>query len=344
MVWGISAVQRGVETGRERATDKVRGARRRWRWFDHVGRAYDRYQEQRGDRLAAALTYYGLLSFFPLVALAFALVGYAVTISPHASKYVSDAISNLLPGLASQLPVSQIAEAKAGVGIIGLVVLMWAGLGWIGVWRESLRTIWKIDPGGGGNFFVKKLWDLVVLFSLGTVLLASVLVSSLATSATHVALRWVGLADVTGAGTVLRLASLAVALAADMLVFLVLFSRLSGTRAPWRRLLKGALFGAVGLEILKLAGTYLIARTTKNPVYASFAVIVGLVVWINLVSRFTLFAASWTATRRVILRADEEAIAAEAEIEADESKEAEAEAEKPTPTPVSNDSERATTP
>jgi inner membrane protein YhjD len=328
MVWGIGTVQRGVDAGRERVTGMLRDARARWRSFDHLGRAYDRYTEQRGDRLAASLTYYGLLSFFPLVALAFALVGFAVTISPDASKYVSDAIDNLLPGLAAQLPVNQIAEAKAGVGIIGLVALMWAGLGWIGVWRESLRTIWKIDPTGGGNFFVKKLWDLVVLFSLGTVILASVLVSSLATSATHVALGWVGLADVTGAGTLLRAASLAVALGADMLVFLVLFSRLSGTRAPWRRLLKGALFGAVGLEILKLAGTILIARTTRNPVYASFAVLVGLVVWINLVSRFTLFAASWTATRRVILRADEE-------VEEEEP----AKTDKP-PT-ILNDSERA---
>lgn len=335
MVWGIGAVQQRVDATLQRVTGTLRAARERWRWFDHLGRAYDRYSEQRGDRLAAALTYHGLLSFFPLVALAFAVVGYAVAISPDASRYVSDAISNLLPGLASQLPVKQIAEAKAGVGIIGLVALIWAGLGWIGSWRESLRTIWKIDPDGGGNFFVKKLWDVVVLFSLGTVILASVVVSSLATSATHVVLKQFGLAQVAGAGTVLRLASLVVALATDMLVFLVLFSRLSGTRAPWRRLLKGALFGAVGFEILKLVGTYLIARTTRNPVYASFAVIVGLVVWINLVSRFTLFAAAWTATRRVILHADEEAVEAEETREAEEADDA----LEDKATSVSNDSE-----
>jgi membrane protein len=68
--------------------------------------------------------------------------------------------------------------------------------------------------------------------------------------------------------------------------------------------MRGCLFGAVGFEVLKLVGTYFVGHTMRNPVYASFAVIVGLLIWINLVSRFILFTAAWTATRRVILSAD----------------------------------------
>lgn len=299
-------VQRGVERGRERGAGVLRAGRKRWKWFDHLGRAYERYNGQRGDRLAAALTFYGFLAFFPLVALAFAITGYAVAINPHAEEYVTRALGDLLPGMTDQLKVKDIAAAKAGAGIIALFGLAWAGLGWIGVWRESLRTIWKIDPTGGGNYFVKKLWDVAVLLLLGLALLASVAVSSLATSATHTALTWVGLAHVTGAGTLLRIVAIGVALAADAAIFFVLFSRLSGTQASWRRLVRGCLFGAVGFEILKLAGTFLIGHTTRNPVYASFAVIVGLLVWMNLLSRFTLFTAAWTATRRVIMAADAE--------------------------------------
>jgi membrane protein len=92
----------------------------------------------------------------------------------------------------------------------------------------------------------------------------------------------------------------------DTVVFLVLFSRLSGTRAPWRRIIRGALFGAVGFEVLKQVAAILHARTTQNPVYGTFAVLVGLMVWINIASRFALLAAAWTATRRVVLTADAE--------------------------------------
>ena len=98
-------------------------------------------------------------------------------------------------------------------------------------------------------------------------------------------------------GTLVRVLSITIAIGFNTLIFLMLFSRLSGTRAPWRRILRGALFGAVGFELLKLLATLLLTPIMRNPVYAPFAVTVGLLIWINLVSRFVLFAAAWTATR-----------------------------------------------
>jgi inner membrane protein YhjD len=299
----VDSVRHWVSSLQESVASVLRRSRARWRTFDHLGRAYDRYREQRGDRLAAALSFYGFLSFFPLVALAFAIMGYAVAISPNARVAVGKAIDQLLPELSHRLPVAQIAEAKAGASVFALVGLMWSGLGWIGVWRESLRTIWQA-PGENGNTVVNRVRDLGVLCLLGLALLASVLLSSLASAATHGALGLVGLADVPGAGSLLRLVAISVAVAADGLIFFVLFSMLSGTRASPRQLLRGCLFGAVGFEVLKLAGALLVVHTMRNPVYASFAVIAGLVVWINLSSRFILFAAAWTATRRTVLKVD----------------------------------------
>lgn len=300
----IGGVRRGFTSVQERVAAVLRGLRARWRWFDHLGRAYDRYRRHRGDRLAASLAFYGFLSFFPLIALAFAVTGYLVGISPAVRDYATRAIWEVLPGLADSLQVTQIAQAKAGAGVFGIVGLAWSGLGWIGVWRESLRTMWVGFPEEDRNPVLKKLTDLAVLFVLGVTLLASVTLSSLTTSATHAVLDWAGLARVFGAATVLRLASVAAAIAANTLIFLVLFSRLSGTRAPWRRLLRGCVFGAVGFEALKLAGTVLLEHVVRNPLYASFAVMVGLLLWINVVSRFVLFTAAWTATRTVVLRAD----------------------------------------
>jgi membrane protein len=299
----VDSVRHWVTSLEESARSALRGARARWRTFDHLGRAWDRYREQRGDRLAAALSFYGFLSFFPLVALAFAITGYAVAISPEVRAAVAKAIDQIVPELSHRLPVAQIAEAKAGASVLGLIGLAWSGLGWIGVWRESLRTIWQ-GPGGDGNTVINRLRDLGVLFLLGFALLASVILSSLASAATHAALGWLGLDGVPGAGTLLRFVVLSVAIAADSMIFLVLFSTLAGTRASWRQLLRGCLFGAVGFEALKLVGALLIVHTVHNPVYASFAVIAGLAVWINIASRFILFAAAWTATRRVVLKED----------------------------------------
>jgi inner membrane protein YhjD len=300
----INKVQRQSEALFEAGKDLLRAARARWRWVDHLGRAFDRYQERRGDRLAAALTCYGFLSFFPLLALAYSLLGYLVGISTQARDYFVRAVQELLPGLSDQLQVEQIAQSKTAVGVVGLVALLFTGLGWVQVLRESLRDIWGNPPTGGGNYFLQRLWDLAVLAFLGVILICGMAVSAVTTSATHTVLGWFSLQHVPGAGTGLRLLSLACAVAFDTVIFLVLFTRLSGTIAPWRRIIRGALFGALGLELLKQTATLLIGRTTQNPVYASFAVLVGLMVWINIVSRFMLFVAAWTATRRVVLNAD----------------------------------------
>ncbi|MFI6520011.1 YihY/virulence factor BrkB family protein [Spirillospora sp. NPDC050679] len=301
----IDAVGRRVDAATESVKDTLRAARARWKWFDHLARAYERYQDRRGDRLAAALTSYGFLSFFPLLALAYALLGYLVGVSEQAREYFVDAINSLLPGLSAQLQIERIAQSKAAAGLIGTAGLLLTGLGWVAVLRESLRDIWGFEPVVEGvNFLLMKVWDAAVLAFLGAMLICSSAATTVTSQATNAVLGWLGLEEVTGAGTVLRLLSLAVAIVFNTVIFLVLFSRLSGTRAPWRRIIKGALVGAVGFEILKQIATLLLSRTTSNPVYASFAVLVGLMVWINIVSRFILYTAAWTATRSAVLNAD----------------------------------------
>ncbi|MEO3828449.1 YihY/virulence factor BrkB family protein [Actinomadura sp. B10D3] len=300
----IGKVRRQSESLFGKGKDLLRTMRERRPWFDHQVRALERYQDRRGERLAAALTCYAFLSFFPLLALAYALLGYLVGVSDEARDYFVRAISSQLPGLADQLDVEQIARSKTTVGVFGLVALLITGQGWVQVLRESLRDMWGNEPTGGGNFFLKRLWDLGVLGFLGLILVCGMAVTTVTTSATHTVLDWWGLQDVPGAGTGLRLLSVACAIFFDTVVFLVLFTRLSGTRAPWRRIIRGALFGAVGFEVLKQIAALLVGRTTGNPVYGTFAVLVGLMVWINVASRFALFVAAWTATRRVVLTAD----------------------------------------
>jgi membrane protein len=293
-----------IEASRETGEGLLRAGRARWPWLDHLARAYGRYQDRRGDRLAAALTCYGFLSFFPLLALAYALLGYLLGVSDEARAYFVDAVGALLPGLEDRLQVEQIASSKTAVGLVGLAGLLVTGLGFVQMLREALRVIWGNPPQTGGNFFVTRLWDGGVLLFLGGTLITGMAVSTVATSATHMVLGWLGWHEVAGAGVALRLLSLAVAIFFDAVVFLVLFSRLSGTRAPWRTIYRGALFGALGFELLKQVAALLLGSVTRNPVYASFAVLVGLMIWINIVSRFLMFVAAWTATRRVVLSAD----------------------------------------
>lgn len=267
---------------------------------DHVMRARTRYDTARGDRLAGAVTYFGFLSFFPVLALGFAVLGYVIEWYPEAHADIQNTISDALPGLVGpepgQIDIDQIAGAKTQVGLLGLAGLYWAGTGWVGALREALRSMWLLRPNRPGNLLLNKGKDALVLIALGLSLAASVALSGVATSATGLLTDLLNLSDGAGVRWLFKIAAAAAAVASSALLVAVMFWRLSGMRIPRRRLIPGALLGGVGFEILKLSATYLVGHTMRNPVYATFAVAVGLLVWINFVTRVTLYAAAWTAT------------------------------------------------
>lgn len=285
---------------KDRVTDRLRDLRARHPGVDHAVRAYDRNSDVLGSQLAAAVTYFGFLSFFPLLALVFSVLGFVAGGYPAIQDGVTQAIEQAFPSLVGdgpgQLNIQDVIAARAGAGVIGLVGLAYAGLGWLDAVRDALRRVFGTEDEKLG-LVRKKLTDVLVLSLLGTALLASVVVSSLATAVTTWVLDSVGLADSTVATLLLRVLSVALAVGVDIVIFAILLSRLSGARLPWRQVRSGAVLGAVGFEILKLVGTFLIARTTQNPLYATFGVVVGLLVWINLVSKLLVFTAAWTATQ-----------------------------------------------
>jgi membrane protein len=292
----------------DRSRERLRDARARHPALDHAVRAYDRHSEVLGGQIAAAITYFGFLSFFPLLALAFAVVGYVSVVYPGARDGITHAVEQTFPSLigpgSGQININDVVAAKGGAGVVGLLGLLYAGLGWVDALRDGLRRVFgTLDE--SLPLLRKKLSDLVVLVLLGLALLASVVVSSLATSATAYVLGKVGLADSLAATVLLKVLAVALALLVDTAMFAILFSRLPGANLPWRQVRSGAVLAAVGFEVLKLLGTFLIGRTTHNPVYATFGVVVGLLVWINFVSKLLVFAAAWTATQPYSLEPDQ---------------------------------------
>ena len=165
----------------ERVHSRVRTARSRHAWADHAVRAHDRHVQVRGNQVAAAITFFGFLSFFPLVALTFAAVGYLSVWYPDARQTITDTVSEYFPGLIgsgpAQIDIQGVADSKASVGIIGLLGLLYAGLGWVDAMRDGLRRVFGTlaEP---LPLLRKKLVDVVVLTLLGTAVLASLVVST----------------------------------------------------------------------------------------------------------------------------------------------------------------------
>jgi membrane protein len=273
----------------------VRQARVNNRWLDHLFRTVQRYNVQSGDQLAGGCTYFAFLSFFPLIALAFAVFGYIVTFRPNALKTLIQAINEQLPGLAGRLGIEQLADVRLQAGIIGVLGLLYAGLGAVNALRDALNTIW-MDNQQSLNFFRAKLRDLVALVFMGFTMVASVVVSGFATRATTTVARWLGLGDsFLAAGSVWATGLLA-SVAADTFVFLIILGWIARPPEPFPIVFRGALLGAISFGLLKQLATLVLSGTLENPIYGTFAVIAGLLIWLNLSFRVILYAAAWTAT------------------------------------------------
>jgi membrane protein len=274
----------------------IAGAREKAPFLDHLIRAVGRYQADTGDRLAASVTFFGFLSFFPLLAVSVSLL--SLVLGDRAVGTVVATVNDYAPGLAEQLGLAEILRnnTRAGLtGLLGLLGLLYSGLGWVDALREALRFMWHQNV-LAGNFFVKKAKDVLVLAGLGVTLVVSLAISAAAGAFTEFALSLVGLETSAAATLLVKGLGTVLALATNTGLFLYLFLRLPKVQTPWRRVFKGALLAAVLFEVLKRVGAIYIERTTENPVYGTFAVVVGLLVWINLVSRIMLLCAAWTAT------------------------------------------------
>ena len=68
--------------------------RTRYKWFDHVMRAQDRYRDSKGDFYAAGITYFTIFALFPLLMVAFAITGFVLARQPDLLAEVTEQASS----------------------------------------------------------------------------------------------------------------------------------------------------------------------------------------------------------------------------------------------------------
>jgi inner membrane protein YhjD len=250
-------------------------------------RMNERYSDDGGGYLSAAIAYYGFLSFFPLVLLALSVIGFVLDARPDLQERMQDAVAESVPGLEALVGrnLQTIADARAGAGVVGLVGLLWTGTGVVGAGRHAVRRVFRDGPPKGG--WGDKVWLVGVTIGLGLIALVATGLAGTAASL-----------DAGGSiGIFVRLAGGVVAFGLDLGLFLLAYRVLGGKGKAWRRLLPGAIFAAVGWTILKLLGTWYAAMTVERSgsVYGPFAATIGVLVILYLAARLFVYGAELNA-------------------------------------------------
>ncbi|MGX2995087.1 YihY/virulence factor BrkB family protein [Streptomyces sp. JNUCC 64] len=256
--------------------------------------AYERLDEVKWTRLAAAMTFLSFLALFPLITVAAAIA--AATLDSAGQRKLEEEIAEQVPGISGQLDIAGLVAHAGTVGLIAGVLLLFTGVGWVGSMRECLRAVWRL-PDPEENPVLRKAKDTVVLAGLGGAGLLSLAASGLASSAVGWGARLLGVDGSGAGGALLRTAAFAVAVLADFLVLAYVLTLLPGVRPARRDLVVAGLLGAAGFELLKtLIGSYM-KDVAGRSMYGAFGVPVALMLWINFTAKLLLYCAAWTATR-----------------------------------------------
>ena len=266
--------------------------------LDHAVRMQTHYGDTKASQQAGGVTYFAFLSVFPVLALAFFVVGLVARVYPDAQQNLVDGINQVLPGLvgngSGQISLSTIQDSAGAIGLIGLVAVIYSGTGWVSSLRQALVIVFELPENEQLNFVFGKLRDVLTLALIGTVLIASVAISGVVASLSGTLLGLIGLADTFA--WLVSLISIVLGLAANALLFFAMFRVLANPPLPSRALWSGAALGAVAFEILKQLSSLLLASTKNQPAFQAFGIALILVVWINYFSRVVLYAASWAYT------------------------------------------------
>lgn len=278
------------------AIDRMRD---KWGWFDHLMRMQERYGEQGGNFFAAAVTYFSVLSIFPLIMTAFAILALVLRgnedLLNQIQSFITDSIDGSMGDTINSIIEGAIDQA-GGVFTVGFIATLWSGLGWMGNLRMAITQLWK-RPMAANNFVLGKIRDLIRLIGMLVMIILTFVVTAVGTSGlTSSLLEKVGLGEVPGITVITGLIAIAVGLLANWLLFFWMLAALPRGKVPLRAAAKGAIIGAIGLEVVKQLGSVFFSNALSNPAGAVFGPVIGLMVIFYLIWRITMYATAWTAT------------------------------------------------
>ena len=264
-------------------------------------RVFQRYSAKNGPILAGGLSLTALYSVFAGLYVGFALLGLSIESNPDLKNAVINTLSTSVPGLIKNAGGSGAIDLDAlfksrvlgWSSIIAAAALLVTALSWFSSARSAVRAVFDLAP-DTTFFLLLKLRDLALVVAFTAVTILSAVISIFSTSALNLLFDLVGMGHKTViAAGVGHAVGLLIALVIDTLVLALLFRALLAVRIPWQRLLTGSLLGGLALGILKVLGATFVGGAGKNPLLASSAVILGLLVWFGLVCQVILIAATW---------------------------------------------------
>jgi membrane protein len=264
--------------------ERLRALAERWPWLGTALDVHERVGETNGGPVASATTLMFFVALFPMLLVAIAVVGFVSVDNPDLADDVIEALG--VDGAAAEVVTSAIdtaQDSRRAATVIGLVGLVWGSLGVAAAVSLAVRAPWqRKDPGVRA-----KVRGFIWLLGGTLPFLGAVGAGALLNDAPDSVPRWLP-----------ALGLVAIGLALELLFFLWTFWINADRKVGWRTVLPGAIAGAIGFEVLKVAGATVVPRmvASSSALYGPIGAVLALLAWFALFARLIVYSSALNAT------------------------------------------------
>lgn len=266
-------------------------------WFYILRKTAREFQRDQCTDLAAALTYYAVLSLFPALVAMVSLLG-VFGQGQRTTDAILQTVDDVAPSTALDTlrqPIQQLVEApQAGLGLVlGLAGALWSASGYVGAFGRAMNRMYEVGEGRP----IWKLRPLQLVLTLAGVVAVAAVAFMLAVSGpiAEAVGNLIGLG--AGAVTVWNIAKWPLILLFVVLAVAVLYYATPNVQQPkFRWISLGATVAILTWMVASLGfGLYVANFGSYNKTYGALAGVIVFLLWVWLTNVALLFGAELDA-------------------------------------------------
>ncbi|GAB2696965.1 YihY/virulence factor BrkB family protein [Thalassiella azotivora] len=299
---GVGGAQQRSDARREQAPDPEDDGKpdtpkdlRKPTWKFALKRAGKEFVDDQCTDLAAALTYYAVLSMFPAVIALVSLLG-VVGQADRTTDFVLGIVRDLAPGDVAETisgPLEELASSQAaGFGLVtGLAVALWSASNYVNAFSRAMNRIYEIGEGRP----IWKLRPLMILVTLVALVLVAAVALSLVLSGPLAESVGSAVGLSSAAVTVWQWAKWPVMVLAVVVVIALLYWATPNIKQPkFRWVSPGAVVALVVWAVASaLFAVYIANFGNYNATYGALAGVIVFLLWLWITNLALLFGAEF---------------------------------------------------
>ncbi|MCP4631340.1 MAG: YihY/virulence factor BrkB family protein [candidate division Zixibacteria bacterium] len=230
--------------------------------------------------MAAAISFYAVLSVIPLLLVFVSISGYVLNSSEYAFQKVSEFLVALIPSSTTSTInfLHDFINKKVVFGAIGIGGLIWAGSRIFAAVENSVNVVWKVE--NGRPFWKSRILSVIMVPASILALILSIILTAIYAFASKLTVPFLNL-SLSEISTVGRALQVGLPIVISIVLFTLIYKYMPNREIPFLSAAIGAVFAAMFWEIAKLLfDIYVKNYTDYTKVYGSFGTLVIAVFWI----------------------------------------------------------------